>query len=163
MHIFEYVFMNRSSTAAKMGEIEKRKRKALTPSCNSPLLVRLPVRVKSVFKALVPEYCIEIKSALSAQTALNINSKFGDLCFEIQLIRDKDPNNYKIASVKVKDEYHLITIICFLLSTPFLTSSTLQSLSNCPWVLEHNNPFPISSMEDQATGVLCASHESWCY
>ena len=40
----------------------------LTPSCRAPNLVRLPVLVKSVFNALVPAYCIERLSALSAQT-----------------------------------------------------------------------------------------------
>lgn len=45
-----------------------------TPSCSKPLLVRLPVRVKSVFKAPVPLYAREIASAWSAHTVVQVKS-----------------------------------------------------------------------------------------
>ena len=51
----------------------------LTPSLSAPLIVRRPVRVKSVFRAPVPEYNTDSASALSAQRPLNAASKPGKL------------------------------------------------------------------------------------
>jgi hypothetical protein len=52
--------------------------KLLTPSSNAPFLVRTPSRVKSVFKAGVPEYDFDTPSALSAHT---IENKFSIFSF----------------------------------------------------------------------------------
>lgn len=51
--------------------------KELSPSLKIPARVLFPVRVKSVFKAGVPLYCMLMASALSAQTFLNKASSPG--------------------------------------------------------------------------------------